>query len=71
MSISRRSLFASLGLILPAIAFTAVGAQAATTAGAKHQHHTTKHTASKAHAPKHLAASHHHHHSKPATSAAS
>lgn len=70
MSISRRSLFASLGLILPAIAFTAVGAQAATTTGAKHQHHTTKHTASKAHAPKHLAASHHHH-SKPAIPAAS
>jgi hypothetical protein len=68
VSISRRSLFASFGLILPAVAFTAVGAQAATTNGTKHHHHTAKHTASKTHKPKHVATNHHH---KPAAPAAS
>lgn len=64
VSISRRSLFASFGLILPAVALTAVGAQAATTNATKHHHHA-KHSASKAHKPKHLASSHHHHKAVP------
>jgi hypothetical protein len=61
VSISRRILFASLGLILPAIAFTVVGAKAATTTASHHHHHAAKHAATKAHTSKHLAASHHHH----------
>lgn len=61
MTITRRSLFASLGLALP-VALTALGAEAAT-APATAPHHAKKHhghtTNANTHAPHHHSKTHH------------